>query len=261
MPNVVTTSIQDGIAVIRIDNPPVNALSPDVIDGLAAAVAAAQQDPAVSALVVGGAGRTFIAGADIKGLEAMTWGGDGGVPEMHDVLALIENGPKPVVMALHGTALGGGLEVAMAGHYRVAVADAQMGQPEVNLGIIPGAEGTQRLPRLIGVAKAIEMCVTGKPIKAGDALESGLLDAIVDGDLTAGAVAFARNAARQGGSPPRTRDRIDRLPSPEVLPQLLATGRELAKKTRRNMEAPVAVVDAIAGAVTLPFDEACVRER
>ena len=257
MTNVVTTSIQDGVAVIRIDNPPVNALSPDVINGLAAAVAAAQQDPAVRALVVVGAGRTFIAGADIKGLEAMTWGGDGGVPEMHDTLGLIEDGPKPVVMALHGTALGGGLEVAMAGHYRVAVADAQMGQPEVNLGIIPGAEGTQRLPRLVGVEKAIEMCVTGKPVKAPEALQLGLIDRIVDGDLTAGAVAFAREARGLR----KTRERRDKLPTADELPGLLRAGRDLARKTRRNMEAPLAVVDAIEAAATLPFDEGCVRER
>src|SRR5688572_17745969 len=257
MSDVVSTATQDGIAVIRIDNPPVNALSPDVIDGLAAAVAAAQQDPAVSALVVVGAGRTFIAGADIKGLEAMAWGADGGVPNMHDVLGLIEDGPKPVVMALHGTALGGGLEVAMAGHYRVAVADAQMGQPEVNLGIIPGAEGTQRLPRLVGVEKAIEMCVTGKPVKAPDALGLGLIDRIVEGDLTAGAVAFAREARGLR----KTRERQDKLPTADALPGLVQAGRELARKTRRNMEAPLAVVDAIEAAATLPFDEGCVRER
>src|SRR5687768_4050739 len=250
MTNVVTTSIQDGIAVIRIDNPPVNALSPDVITGLAAAVSAAQQDPAVRALVVVGAGRTFIAGADIKGLEAMTWGGDGGVPEMHDTLGLIEDGPKPVVMALHGTALGGGLEVAMAGHYRVAVPDAQMGQPEVNLGIIPGAEGTQRLPRLVGVDTAIEMCVSGKPVKAPDALRLGLIDRIIEGDLATGAVAFAREMAARGGPHPKTRERSDKLPSLDALPALVAAGRELARKTRRQMEAPLAVVDAIEASVT-----------
>src|SRR5690606_37651344 len=133
----------------------------------------------------------------------------------HDVLATIENGEKPVVMALHGTALGGGLEVAMAGHYRIAVADAKMGQPEVNLGIIPGAEGTQRLPRLAGVEKAIEMCVTGKPITAADALQAGLIDEIVEGDLVAGAVRFARDKAGRGGPHPRRRERHDRLPSRE----------------------------------------------
>jgi 3-hydroxyacyl-CoA dehydrogenase len=260
MSNVVTTTIQDGIAVVRIDNPPVNALSPEVIDGLGSAVARAQTDPAVRGIVVVGAGRTFIAGADIKGLEAMAWGAGSGAPDMHDLLASIENSTKPVVMALHGTALGGGLEVAMAGHYRVAVADAQMGQPEVNLGIIPGAEGTQRLPRLVGVAKAIEMCVTGKPIKAQEALTAGLVDAIVEGDLTTSAAAFARDAAARPAHV-RTRDRADKLPTPEALPPLVDAGRELAKKTRRSMEAPRAVVDAIAAAVTLPYDEGCVRER
>jgi 3-hydroxyacyl-CoA dehydrogenase len=260
MSDIVSTAVQDGIAVISIDNPPVNALSPEVIDGLAAAVAGAQRDPAVKALVVVGAGRTFIAGADIKGLEAMAWGAESGAPDMHDTLALIENGPKPVVMALHGTALGGGLEVAMAGHYRVAVADAQMGQPEVNLGIIPGAEGTQRLPRLVGVEKAIEMCVTGKPVKAPDALRTGLVDKIVEGELIAGAVAFAREIAGRD-SHPRTRDRDDKLPSADALPALVAAGRELAKKTRRNMEAPRAVVDAVEAAATLPFDEGRIRER
>ena len=260
MSNVVTTTIDNEVAVIRIDNPPVNALSPEVIGGLVTAVADAQNNPAVAALVVAGAGRTFIAGADIKGLEDLAWGGTEGAPEMHDVLATIENGPKPVVMALHGTALGGGLEVAMAGHYRVATADAQMGQPEVNLGIIPGAEGTQRLPRLVGVQKAIEMCVTGKPIKADDALQSGLIDKVVDGDLVAGAVTFAREVTAKAPHR-RTRDRVDRLPSEDLLAPLLRAGRDLAKKTRRNLEAAAAVVDAIAGAVTLPFDEGCVRER
>jgi 3-hydroxyacyl-CoA dehydrogenase len=257
----VSTSVVDGVAVIRVDNPPVNALSQPVIDGLRAAVAGAQGDPAIEALVIAGAGRTFIAGADIKGLEALAWGGESGAPEMHDVLAALEDSTKPVVMALHGTALGGGLEVAMAGHYRVAIRDAQMGQPEVNLGLIPGAEGTQRLPRLVGVEKAIEMCVSGRPIKAPDALAAGLLDGIVEGDLVAGAVAFARERAAHGGPHPRTRERSDRLPSPEALPPLVEAGRALAKKTRRNLEAPLAAVDAIAGAVTLPFDEGCARER
>src|SRR5687767_6919411 len=260
MTNVVTTSIQDGIAVIRIDNPPVNALSPDVIDGLVAAVSAAQQDPAVRALVVVGAGRTFIAGADIKGLEAMTWGGDGGVPEMHDTLGLIEDGPKPVVMALHGTALGGGLEVAMAGHYRVAVADAQLGQPEVNLGIIPGAEGTQRLPRLVGVEAALTMCVSGRPIKAAEALQSGLIDRVVD-DLIPGAVAFATEIVSRGGPHPKTRERAEKLPPAAALPELVAAAHELARKVRRNQDAPARAIAAIEAAATLPFDDGCRRER
>jgi len=274
MPNLVTSSLDNpqpptpnaqkdggGIAVITINNPPVNALSQEVADGIDAAVARAQADPAVRGIVIHGAGRTFVAGADINALEALAWGTGGGAPDMHDILGRLEDGPKPLVMALHGTTLGGGLELAMAGHYRVAVADAQMGQPEVNLGIIPGAEGTQRLPRLVGVDKAIEMCVTGKPIKAAEALGLGLIDRIVEGDLVSGAVEFAREAAARGGANPKTRARVDKLPAREAVPAMLAAGRELAKKTRRNLEAPRAVIDAIEAAATLPFDEGCVRER
>ena len=257
----VTLTSEDEVALIRIDNPPVNALSPDVIDGLGNAIDTAGRDASVRAIVVVGAGRTFIAGADIKGLEGMAWGNESGVPEMHDLLQRLEDLPKPVVMAMHGTALGGGLEVAMAGHYRVAVPDGQMGQPEVNLGIIPGAEGTQRLPRLVGLEKAIEMCVSGKPIKAKDALSVGLIDRIIEGDLPTGAMAFAREMALRGSSHPKTRERRDKLPAAAALPGLLAAGKEMARKTRRHMEAPLAVVDALEAAATLPFADGCARER
>jgi 3-hydroxyacyl-CoA dehydrogenase len=257
----VTFDIDQRIALIRIDNPPVNALSPDVIDGLDAALDSACRDDGVDAIVVMGAGRTFIAGADIKGLEQLAWGSDAGAPEMHELLQKLEDAPKPVIMAMHGTALGGGLEVAMAGHYRVAVPDALMGQPEVNLGIIPGAEGTQRLPRLVGLEKAIEMCVSGRPVKAADALNAGLIDRIIEGDLAAGASAFAREVAARRGSHPKTRDRQDRLPPPGAEAGMLAAGRELARKTRRQLEAPVAVIDALEAAATLPFAEGCARER
>jgi 3-hydroxyacyl-CoA dehydrogenase len=148
----------------------------------------------------------------------------------------------------------------MAGHYRVAVPDAQMGQPEVNLGIIPGAEGTQRLPRLVGLEKAIEMCVSGKPIKAKDALTAGLIDRIIEGDLATGAVAFAREIASRA-SHPKTRDRSDRLPPRDAVPAMIAAGKETARKTRRHMEAPVRVVDALEAAATLPYAEGCRRER
>src|SRR5262245_53856599 len=257
----VTVSNADGVALIRIDNPPVNALSQEVIDGLSAAIDAVAHDTSVRAVVVIGAGRTFPAGADIKGLENIAWGGDSGAPELHELLQRIEDLAKPVVMAMHGTALGGGLEVAMAGHYRVAAPDGQMGLPEANLGIVPGAEGTQRLPRLVGLEKAIEMCVSGKPIKAADALGSGLIDRIIEGDLAAGASAFAQEMAAKKGSLPKTRDRQDRLPPASAVPAMLAAGRDLARKTRRNLEAPVAVVDALEAAATLPFAEGCARER
>jgi 3-hydroxyacyl-CoA dehydrogenase len=256
----VTVSNTDGVALIRIDNPPVNALSPDVIEGLGAAIDAAARDTSVRAVVVIGAGRTFVAGADIKGLEQVAWGGESGAPEMHGLLQRIEDLPKPVVMAMHGTALGGGLELAMAGHYRVAVPEGQMGQPEVNLGIIPGAEGTQRLPRLVGLEKAIEMCVSGKPIKAADALAVGLIDKVIDGDLAAGASAFAQEMTSRA-SHPRTRERVDKLPPAAAVPAMLAAGKELARGTRRHLEAPIRVVDALEAAVTLPFAEGCLRER
>jgi 3-hydroxyacyl-CoA dehydrogenase len=268
MKSPVSLTQQDGVALVTIDNPPVNALSDPVVDGLGAALAQATGDPAVEAIVVIGAGRTFVAGADIKGLEQLAWGTGRGAPDMHELLGAIEDSPKPVVMALHGTILGGGLELAMAGHYRVAVADAQLGQPEVNLGIIPGAEGTQRLPRLVGVEKALEMCVSGRPIKASEAFTIGLVDRIVEGDLATGAVAFAREVAAGAGATrqdppihPKTRERTDKLPPREALPAMLDAGRALARKVRRHQEAPLAAVEAIAAAATLPFDQGCQKER
>jgi 3-hydroxyacyl-CoA dehydrogenase len=251
---------QPTVAVVRLDNPPVNALTPEIIGGLERAVAEANADPATAAIVVLAAGRTFPAGADIKGLERVAWGGSSGAPDMHDLLQHIEDCRVPVVMALHGTALGGGLELAMAGHDRVAVPDAQVGLPEVNLGIIPGAEGTQRLPRLVGAETAIQMLVSGRPVKAAEALKSGLLDAVVDGDLEAGAVAFAR--ARLGAAQhPKTRERSVVIAEGQTLAALLAAGRELAQKTRRHQTAPARVLEAIEAAATLPFDEGCRRER
>src|SRR5580704_14656348 len=183
MDKLVNLATQNAVAVITINNPPVHALSPGVPVGLVAASNAAEKDPAARAIVIIGGGRTFIAGADIKELELAASGQGSGPPKFHDILARIEDSTKPVVMAIHGTALGGGNEVAMAGHYRVAVADAQIGQPEVNLGIIPGAEGTQRLPRLVGVAAAVDLCVSGKPIRAPEAFKLGVIDRLIQGDL------------------------------------------------------------------------------
>ncbi len=259
--SVVTLTIHDGVAVVLIDNPPVNALGNAVFEGLRSALDQSERDPAVRAVVVIGAGRTFVAGADINELEQAAWGGGSGPPDMHGLLERIEDFPKPIVMALHGTPLGGGVELAMAGHYRVAAPDTRMGQPEVNLGIIPGAEGTQRLPRLVGVEKAIDMCVSGKPITAPDALGAGLLDRLIDGDLQTGAAAFARDAAARGGPHPKTRERRDKLGDAATAAPLLDAGRELARRTRRNMFAPLAVVDAIGAAVTLPFPAGVRREK
>jgi 3-hydroxyacyl-CoA dehydrogenase len=256
----VTVEVEADVAFVIVDNPPVNALSAGIPEALGASVATAAANPAVRAIVVLGAGRTFIAGADISELERAAWDESASLPEMHDVLRTIEDTAKPVVMALHGTALGGGLEVAMAGHYRVATADARLGQPEVNLGIIPGAEGTQRLPRLVGVEKAIDMCVTGKLITAHDALAAGLIDLIVAGDLRTAGAAFAREVGARA-THTRTRERTGRLGSVEANAPLFAAGRELAARVRPHQPAGLAAVDAIEAATTLQFDEGCKRDR
>ena len=260
MPNPVTTTIRDSVAVVAVDNPPVNALSPGVPEALIQAFDAAERNEAVSAIVVMGAGRTFIAGADINSLERAAWGDREAACDMHPLLARIEDCAKPVVMAIHGTALGGGLEIAMAGHFRVAVPEALIGQPEVNLGIIPGAEGTQRLPRLVGVAKALDMCVTGKPLKAGDAHAAGLIDRIIEGDLVEGAVRYARNVAVTTRVR-KTRERAENLGSADENAPLFESARQLAAKIRRHQVAPLKAVDAIEAAASLPFDEGCERER
>jgi 3-hydroxyacyl-CoA dehydrogenase len=260
-PVSVTTTTENRVGIITIDNPPVNALSRGVPEGIAGAIETLQQDPGVLAIVVRGAGRTFVAGADINDLQKAAWGRMSDAPDLHQFLATIEESAKPVIMAIHGTALGGGLEMAMAGHYRVAVADALLGQPEVNLGVIPGAEGTQRLPRLVGVQKAIEMCVSGKPIAAAVALEAGLIDRIIDGDLKAGAIAFAREVSDPAAAHTKTRERREKLGTSESNAPFFAAGRELARRTRKGQTAPLAVVDAIEAAASLPYDEGCRRER
>jgi 3-hydroxyacyl-CoA dehydrogenase len=260
MPNPVTTTIKDGVAVIAVDNPPVNALSPGVPDAIVQAFEAVERDAAVSAVVFTGAGKTFVAGADINSLERAAWGDREAACDLHPLLARIEDCAKPVVMAIHGTALGGGLEIAMAGHFRVAVPEALIGQPEVNLGIIPGAEGTQRLPRLVGVEKALDMCVTGKPLKAREALAAGLIDRVVEGDIVDAAVRFARNVAVTSRIR-KTRDRAENLGSPDENAALFAAARALAAKTRRNQVAPLKAIDAIEAAASLPFAEGCRRER
>jgi 3-hydroxyacyl-CoA dehydrogenase len=232
----------------------VNALSPGVPEGIVAEVAAANADPDVNAIVVIGAGRTFIAGADIKEFGKITSGQRTDLSLAQQILN-IENSAKPVVMALHGTAFGGGLETAMAGHYRVAVASAQVGQPEVKLGIIPGAAGTQRLPRLAGVEKALEMCVTGDPVPALAAHQAGIVDRIVEGDLLPGALAFAQEVASQ--TPPKVRDRNDKLAADHTL---FDAARKKAAAKYRGQMAPLAAIDAIEAATQLDFDRGCERE-
>ncbi len=256
MSNLVRISRDNDVAILTIDNPPVNALSPGVREGIWATIDETNGDPAVKAAVVIGGGRTFVAGADIKEFGKMTSGGPR--RSLLPLLLHIEDSGKPVVMAIHGTAFGGGLELAMAGHYRVASPTAQLGQPEVNLGIIPGAAGTQRLPRLVGVAKAVEMCAGGKPVSAREAVALGLIDRLIDGDLLAGAVVFAREIADKPA--PKTRARAEKLGTAAENAAIFAAARDAAGKKQRGLKAPLAAIDAVQAATKLSFEEGCQAE-
>ena len=261
MADLVRYEVMDGVAVITVDNPPVNALSPGVPEGIDAAVIRAAADPAALAVVLIGAGTTFIAGADIRYFETVRTREVSleRSRNIHARLVRIESCPKPLVAAIHGTALGGGLEFAMACHYRVAVPSAKVGQPEVTLGIIPGAGGTQRLPRLCGVAMALEMCIVGAPVSAGKALAAGIVDRVVEGDLRAGAIAFAREKAA-AGAVHMVRDRTQKIADREAGLAACQAARAGLKKTARGAHAPYAAVDAIEAAVTSSFAEGSERE-
>jgi 3-hydroxyacyl-CoA dehydrogenase len=259
MSDLVQLTRDNGIAIITINNPPVNALSPGVPEGIAEAIEQIGKDDSVKAAVLIGGGRTFVAGADIKEFGKLTSGKSSGTMSFPSVLLRIEDCAKPVVMAIHGTAFGGGLELALAGHYRVAVPGAQVGQPEVKLGLIPGAAGTQRLPRLAGVAKALEMCAEGNPVSAQEALRFGIVDRLIEGDLLAGAIAFAREIAAIPA--PRTRDREEKLDTPDQNAPFFVAAREAAHKKQRGLIAPLAAIDSVEDATRLPFEQGCKAER
>lgn len=254
MPDVIQIKKDKSIAVISIDNPPVNALSPVVAQGISDAIVQIEKDDGVEAVVLIGNGRTFVAGADIKEFGKITSGhsrAEGLLP----LLLRIEDCHKPIVMAIHGTAFGGGLELAMAGHYRVSVADAQLGQPEVKLGLIPGAGGTQRLPRLAGVSKAVEMCAEGNPVTAQEALKLGVIDRLIEGELLTGAVQFAREVT--GEKAPKTREQNTKLGTPEQNASIFSAARELARKKYRGQIAPLAAIDAVEACTQMPFRKGC----
>src|SRR5262245_50198751 len=200
MTEFVHYDVKDRVAILTIDNPPVNALGAGVWDAIDDAVARAVSDAAADAMVLIGAGSTFVAGADIRIFETLKTVDQSLARSAmtHAMLKRLEDAGKPLVAAIHGNAFGGGLELAQACHFRVATGDAKLGQPEVLLGIIPGAGGTQRLPRLAGAAGALEMCTDGKPVPASKAKAAGIVDEIVDGDLRPGAVAFAKARAAAG---------------------------------------------------------------
>lgn len=239
MNDLVCFERRQNVLLLTVRNPPVNALSRAVLEGIAAAMDRAQQDDSVKAVVITGDGRTFAGGADINELR-LAAAGQAPLPPFHTALDAVEACAKPVVMAIHGSALGGGLELAMAGHYRIATAEAQVGQPEVKLGLIPGAGGTQRLPRLAGLAKAAEMCAFGEPLGARQALEAGILDRVVERNLIEEAIAFALAAP----GPRRTRD----LPVKGKVEDVAA----LRGKIPRGMLAPAAALEAVEAA-RLPF--------
>jgi 3-hydroxyacyl-CoA dehydrogenase len=259
MDDLVQLAKDEDVAIITINNPPVNALSPGVAKAIAQTIAQVGHDDDVKAVVLIGGGRTFIAGADIKEFGKITSGKTQRGAGLLPLLLQIEDVQKPVVVAIHGSAFGGGLELAMAGHYRVAALNAQLGQPEVKLGIIPGAGGTQRLPRLVGVAKAIEMCAEGNPINAQEALKLGLVDRLIEDDLLAGALDFSREIA---GKPAlKTRERNDKLGIPEQNSSLFAAARERSRTKQRGMMSPLAAIDAVEAATRLSFEEGCQLER
>src|SRR3989475_76723 len=228
------------VAVLTVDNPPVNALSQHVRKGLHAGVKQATADGSVDAIVPVCAGRPFIAGAAIT-----EFGKPPTEPPLHTVLDLIEGSPKPVVSATHGTALGGGLEVTLACHYRVGVKGARFGLPEVKLGLLPGAGGTQRLPRVVGVEKGLQMMVSGDPIGADEALRAGLIDEIVDGDLATAGVAFAEKVLDEKRPLRKIRDLADKLEAARSKPEIFAEFRKSVARQTRGFRAPESIVKAV----------------
>jgi 3-hydroxyacyl-CoA dehydrogenase len=244
------------VAVVSIDNPPVNALSPAVIAALHSVCDQALADDSVRAVVIMGHGRTFVAGADIKEFVRLAAGPRAErKPVLAPLLSRLEEAQKPIVMALAGPVFGGGLELAMAGHYRVAEPDARLAQPEVKLGLIPGAGGTQRLPRLIGIEAALRLCAEGEPIDAAHAHALGLVDALSAHTLRDDAIAFARAVTAQ--PPQRTRERHERLGTPAAAAPLVAQARTRAQRRLPGQHAPLLVIEAVEAATRLPFDEGC----
>ena len=245
------------IAVVTINSPPVNALSADVRNGLRDGVATAAADPGVKAIVVICAGRTFIAGADIAEFGKPPKGAT--LPELQGVL---EGGPKPIIAAIHGTSLGGGFEMALMCHYRVAVPSAKFGLPEIKLGLIPGAGGTQRLPRLIGVEKALDIILSGAPFSAQEALQWGVVDALVEeGQLREGALGFARKVIDTHMPPRKIRDLNEKIEAARGHPEIFEKVRRDYAKKFRGFEAWQSALRAVQVAVDLPFEEGMKLER
>ncbi len=255
--SVSTLTIEGEVAVLTLNSPPVNALSAAVREGILNGVRTAIENPAVKAVVLICDGKTFIAGADITEFGKPPRG-----PSLKEAQDTIENASKPVIAAIHGTALGGGLEVALCCHYRVAVPSAKCGLPEVNLGLLPGAGGTQRLPRIVGAAKALEMMTSGQHVGARQCLEMGLIDEIVpEGELRAGAIAMARRLVAENRPLKKVRDLNDKMVAARTNPALFADFRKANARKFRGFLAPEYNIRCIEAAVNLPFDEGMKVER
>jgi 3-hydroxyacyl-CoA dehydrogenase len=247
--DMVDMQTRDGVAVVFVDNPPVNALSEGVRTGLYEAVTRADADDAIQAILIICKGRTYIAGADIREFGKPLTGKP--LPEVH---AAIEGASKPVVSAIHGTALGGGLETALCCHFRVAVSTAQFGLPEVKLGLLPGAGGTQRLPRVVGVEKALEMMTSGDPVGTDFALECGLIDEIVN-DLLEDGLTFTKKVVAEGRPLVRVRDSNEKIEAAKKDPELFASFRKRIARNTRGFEAPEAIIQCVEDAVSKSFEE------
>ncbi|MDH2403323.1 3-hydroxyacyl-CoA dehydrogenase NAD-binding domain-containing protein [Bradyrhizobium sp. SSUT18] len=255
MSEVVKLERHDEVGIVTVDSPPVNALSAAVRGGILECIKAAVADPAIKGIVLTCAGRTFIAGADIT-----EFGKPPKPPALNDVLSEIENSPKPVVAAIHGTALGGGLEVALACHFRVAVKEAKLGLPEVKLGLLPGAGGTQRLPRAVGPELAVKMIVGGDPIGAAEALKNGLIEEIIEGPASGGE-AFVRKLLAEKRPLRRLRDDDSKIAAAKADRSIFTNAVAAMTKKSRGLEAPFAAADAVGYAIDLPFDEGLKKER
>ena len=253
MSDVVDFSRRGPVGVITVNSPPVNALGAAVREGLMARLAQGLADPEVKAMVLIGGGRTFIAGADIK--EFADFAGAGG-PDLNEINAAYESAGKPVVAAIHGTALGGGLEIALACHYRVAVATAQVGLPEVKLGLLPGAGGTQRLPRLVGAETALNLIARGIFVAAPQARQMGIVDELVEGDLLDGAVAFAEKLVRDRAPLKKVRDL-----KVTAEPKLFEDFRAAMAREAKGFFAPWKCIDCVEIATRTDLDEGLRRER
>jgi 3-hydroxyacyl-CoA dehydrogenase len=255
--NSVTDLSTDGeVSVITVNSPPVNALSQGVREGLDQALRTAFADAKTKAVVVVCDGRTFVAGADIR-----EFGKPRKPPGLKDFQQLFDSAPKPVVAAIHGTALGGGLELAMMCHYRVAVPSARVGLPEVNIGILPGGGGTQALPRIVGVEKALEMMTSGRHVSAKEAQASGILDEIVaEGSLKQAAIAYAKKLVAEKKPIKRVRDLTDKVEAARKTPDVFANFRKANARKFRNMTAPENIIKCVEAAVSLPFDDGLKRE-